>query len=57
MRGHTCKLANAKFHTDFRKYFFTQRVVTVWNSLAGHVGEAETLEVLKIRLETEQDTI
>ena len=46
-RGHKWKLAKEKFHTDIRKYFFTQRVVNVWNSLPGHVVEAETLGVSK----------
>ena len=41
-RGHKWKLAKEKFHTDIRKYFFTQRVVNVWNSLPGHVVEAGT---------------
>ena len=44
-RGHKRKLAKEKFRTDIRKYFFTQRVVNVWNSLPGHVVEAETLRL------------
>ena len=40
-----------KFGTDIGKYFFTQRVDNVWNSLPGHVVEAETLGVFKTRLE------
>ena len=42
---------------DIRKYFFTQRVVTVWNSLPVHVVEAKALGVFKTRLDTVQDTI
>lgn len=56
-RGHKWKLAKDYFHTDNRKYFFTQRVVNVWNSLPGHVVEAETLGVFKARLDTVLDTI
>uniref|UniRef100_A0A0E9XFC2 Uncharacterized protein n=1 Tax=Anguilla anguilla TaxID=7936 RepID=A0A0E9XFC2_ANGAN len=56
-RGHTWKLAKGKFHTNVRKYFFTQRVVNVWNSLPGHVVEAETLGVFKAWLDTVLDTI
>ena len=56
-RGHKWKLAKEKFHTDIRKYFFTQRVVNVWNSLPGHVVEAETLGVFKTRLDEVLDTI
>lgn len=42
---------------DFEKYFFTPRMVTVWNSLSGHLVEAEALGVFKIRLNTGLDTI
>ena len=55
-RGHKWKLAKDKFHTDIRKYFFTWRVVTVWNSLPGHVVEIEPLEVFKTRLDMVLDT-
>ena len=54
-RGHKWKFAKEKFHTDIRKYFFTQRVVNVWNSLPGHVVEAETLGVFKTRLDELQN--
>ena len=43
-------MAEEKFRTDIRKYFLTQRVTNVWNSLLGHVVEAETL-VFKTRLD------
>ena len=56
-RGHKWKLAKEKFHTAIRKYFFTQRTVNVWNSLPGHVVEAETLGVFKTRLDEVLDTI
>lgn len=56
-RGHKWKLAKDKFRTDIRKYFFTQRVVNVWNSLPGHVVEAETLGIFKSRLDTVLDNI
>ena len=57
MRGHTWKLAKDKFRTDITTYFFTQRGVTVWNSLPGHGVEAETLAVFKTRLKTLPDII
>ena len=56
-RGHKWKLAKEKFHTDIRKYFFTQRMVNVWNSLPGHVVEAGTLGVFKTRLDEVLNTI
>ena len=46
-----------ELRTDIRKYFFTQRVASVWNSLPEYVVEAETLGVFKSRLDTELDTI
>lgn len=56
-RGHKWKLTKGKFSTDIRKYFFTQRVISMWNSLPDHIVEAETLGVFKSRLDLKLDTI
>ena len=55
MRAHKLNFAKDRFRTDIRNYFFT--VATVWNSLPGHVVEAETLGVFKTRLDMVLDTI
>jgi len=34
-----------------RKYFFSNRVVNVWNSLPGHVVNADTVNCFKSRLD------
>ena len=41
-----------KFAKDISTYFISQKVPTVWNSLLGHVVEAETLGVFETRLDT-----
>lgn len=56
-RGHKWKLFKGKFSTNIRKYFFSQRVISVWNRLPNHVVEAETLQVFKSRLDLVLDTI
>ena len=32
-RGHSLKLAKSRSRLDIRKYFFSQRVIKLWNSL------------------------
>ena len=39
-RGHSLKLKRRKFHTDTRKFFFSQRVINRWNSLDERVVSA-----------------
>ena len=43
-KGPKWKLAKKKFRTDIRilRSIFSRRVINVWNSLPGHVVEAET---------------
>ena len=38
-------------HKDIRKYNFTYRVVSLWNSLPSHVVNAPTLNTFKNRLD------
>ena len=46
-RGHPFKLVVNKFNTDWRKYYFANRVVNVWNSLSESVVSATSLSCFK----------
>ena len=46
-RGHSLKLYANSNRLDIRKYFFSQRVVSVWNSLPEDVVVAGTLNKFK----------
>lgn len=49
-RGHSCKLAKQHCTHDVYKYFFTNRIVDVWNQLPDIVVCAESLATFKKRL-------
>ena len=46
-RGHPLKLRAGRVRTDKRKYFFTQRIVSLWNSLPQDVVMASGLDAFK----------
>jgi len=50
-RGHDLRLHKSRAKYDLRKYFFSNRVVNVWNSLPGHVVNADTVNCVKSRLD------
>jgi hypothetical protein len=51
LRGHSLKLQYDRSKLNARKYFFSQRVVQVWNSLPQTVVEANSINQFKNRLD------
>ena len=54
-RGHDLKLIKLTCSVDAAKYYFTNRVVNVWNSLPSHIVSSSTLSTFKSRLEKHHD--
>lgn len=50
-RGHNCRLIKVRSNLDIRKYFFSQRVVNIWNKLPQNIVEADTVNSFKNRLD------
>ena len=50
-RGHDLRLHKSRAKYDLRKYFFSNRVVNIWNFLPGHVVNADTVNCFKSRLD------
>jgi len=50
-RGNGCKLKEGGFRLDFRKKFFTMRVVRPWHRLSREAVDAPSLAVFKARLD------
>jgi hypothetical protein len=48
-RGHQYKLVKLRSRLDIRKNFFSQRVISMWNSLPSEVFEAESVNAFKNR--------
>ena len=46
-RGHRYKLFKQYSRLDIRKFFFTQRVVDIWNSLPDAALESQSINVFK----------
>jgi ribonuclease P/MRP protein subunit RPP40 len=51
-RGHRFKIVKQRSRLDVRKYFFSQRIVNVWNKLPEHVVEADSINSFKNRLDS-----
>ena len=50
-RGHSLKIRGKSYRTEMRTFFFTQRVVNLWNSLPQKVVEASSLAIFKRELD------
>ena len=50
-RGNIFKLDHGVFKYDLRKYFFTNRIVNLWNDLPDYVVTAKTINSFKGRLD------
>jgi len=50
-RGDSWKLKKVKFSTDLRQHFFSERIITWWNSLDEDTVSANTLNCFKRRLQ------
>ena len=51
LRGHQLKLYKKSCRLNIRKYFFSQRTVSSWNSLPNHVVAALSVNSFKKRLD------
>ena len=46
-RGNSKKIKKQRFKLDIRKYFFSQRVINLWNQLTDDIVECESLDNFK----------
>jgi hypothetical protein len=53
-RGNVCKLYKDRFRLDVRKYFFTCRVIDVWNSLDNNVVICKSVDKFACELKKMQ---
>ena len=47
-RGHNLRLNKFRVKYDLRKYYFTSRIVNVWNSLSSFVVSADSVNCFKL---------
>ena len=50
-RGNIYKMQPIRAHYNIRKFFFSNRIVTLWNSLPNHVIISESVNIFKNRLD------
>ena len=56
IRGHSLKLVINRARTDYRTYFFTNRVCKDWNDLGREVIESSSVEIFKKTYDHRQDS-
>ena len=49
--GNKYKLLNCTFCHDLRKYYFSARIINIWNSLPNYVVDVSTINQFKARLD------
>ena len=50
-KGNDLRLQKSRTKYDLRKYFFTNRALDVWNSLANHIVLSDTVNTFKSKLD------
>jgi len=50
-RGNKYKMLNKSFHYDIRKYLFTARTISTWNSLPNNIVDTHSVDTFKTRLD------
>jgi hypothetical protein len=50
-RGHSMKIFKTECHLDFRKYFFSNRVINLWNKLPSDILACDSIGKFKARLD------
>ena len=50
-RGNSFKLLQGRSRYDLRKYYFTNRITSIWNSLSDHVVSSSNINIFKKRLD------
>ncbi|MFZ2538708.1 MAG: reverse transcriptase family protein [Oscillospiraceae bacterium] len=50
-RGNSMKINTARTRYDLRKYYFTNRVINIWNSLPNNIVTSDTLNQFKNKLD------
>jgi len=50
-RGNKLKLQNQSFNHNFRNFFFSARIINIWNSLPNYIVDVQSIDVFKVHLD------